>query len=395
MNFNLGKKLEAFRDSSLSAVAASGGSRKKLIITIVIVLIALFAIVNTILLGFVGNKAKALHQDKEAMAESLSKISAVLNKAPTKTISKTAFMARNTLSGHTGTILSQINDIISQKDTMVASLQNAAETVHYSPLNFSDTNDMNVIQSRLRGLAGHLKKLFDLNEKLSAFVLKAASLTDQSVTNQNELNEKLSTSPENVYLPILENIEKNKKSVGSLQQEINANTNTIAELKKAIEGAGTNKNELQQMLQQKQNELTKVKNEYSKLKDQIKSVVSQPSVKKTTDVTAVAAVKKSPSPELYHKLKGEVVEYNSKWGFIIINFGSDSKLYLDIENEVKEINAPVPLDKEVYIARGDKFVAKAKIVSVYSKYSVANIIFPVAEEVKKGDSVFFDQPKSN
>ncbi len=395
MKFNFGEKLEAFRDKGLSAAAEPNESRKNLTIKIIVAIIAVFAIANAILLGFVNSKAKELSQDKEAMAESLSKIYASLDKSPANVIAQSAFMVRSMLPGYTSMILKQVNDIVNKRDTMVSSLQDVAQAVHYPALNLSDTNDMNVIQSRLRGLAGHSKKLFDTNENLSAFVLKIASLTDKLEMDQNEFAKKLKTSPEEVYLPILEGIEKDKKTVKSLQQEVVVKTNTIAELKKMIEGVGTNKNELQQIIQQKQNELIKIKNEYSSLKSQIKGVDGQPIIEKSLAAAEVISVKKTSYPELYYKLKGEVMEYNSKWGFIIINFGSDSKVGVNIKGEEKEVNVPAPLDKEVYIARGDKFVAKARIINVYSKYSVANIIFPVAEEIKKRDSVFFDQPKSN
>lgn len=368
---------------------------ENLIIKTVVVITVVLAIVNAILLGFVNSKATALYQDKETLAEFLSKMSAALDKSPVRMIPPSDFMARDMLFSSVNTILKQVNNIVNQRDAMDTSLQSIADATHYATLNLSDTNDLKVIQSWLNELTEHSKKLFELNEKLSTFVLKIASLTDLSKIDQNNLKEKLKSSPEAVCLPILDNVEKNEKATKSSQQEIITKTNTISELKKAIEGASASQKEYQQIIQQKENELIQIKNEYLKLKVQFENTGKQRITEKISPSAEAAPVKKNSYQEFYYNLKGEVVEYNSKWGFIIINFGSDSKLKMNIGGEEKETNIPAPLDKEVYIARGDKFVAKAKIISVYSKYSVANIIFPSAEEIKKGDSVFFAHPKNN
>lgn len=388
MKFNFVKKLKDFRDNSLSSEVIANKTRKKLIFKIIIAAIVVCAIVNVILLGLVNSKVKALYLDKKNMAQSLSKIFEAL---PEKTVPQPDFMDCNLLPGYTDIISRQIKDISSQKNIMINSLQEIANSVQYENFNISGAPDMNVVQSKVRGLSGYTKKLFDFNEKLVIFVINMASLTEQKIEKENEFKNKLRTFPEDICLPILEDIEKGKKEIENLRQEIDAKTNTIAELRKTIEGVSTNKNKLNHIIQQQQNELIKAKNEYSGLKAQIEKATTHVTVGKSLAITDEKPVKKTSYPELYHKLKGNVVEYNPKWGFIIINFGNDSKL--NIEGE--EVNVPVPLDTEVYIARGSKFVAKAKIVSVYSKYSVANIIFPVAEEIQKGDNVFFDQPKNN
>ena len=247
------------------------------------------------------------------MAESLNKISGALDKSSVKVISQSAFMDSSMLPSYTGMIVKQIKGITNQRDIMVVPLQSVADASSYQTVNFSDTNDMNVIQSRLRELTGYSKKLFDLNGKLSDFAFKAVVVTGQQVESQNEFKEKLDASSENVYLPILENIEKNKKTVESLQQEVDANTNTITDLKKTIAGASTSKDELQQLIQQKRSELVKVKKEYSNLKLQIENAAGSQNSEQLAAVT-VATVKNTAYPELYHNLKGKVMEYNSKWG---------------------------------------------------------------------------------
>jgi len=395
MKFSFRKRLETFQNNGLNTITELNGSREKLIIKIAAAIIVVLAIVNAVLLGLINSKAKALYQDKKAMSESLSKISADVNKeTPAKAILQSDFMDMDMLTNYTGIILKKINDIINKKDTIITSVKSIAEVTKYGAFDISGINDIRVIQNKLKELTDYSKKLFDYNEQLSAFVLKIASLTSQSLIDQNELKKKINASPENVCLPILENIEKNKKTAESLQQDITAKASTIAELKKTVEAASTNKNEFQQIIQQNQSELNKVKDEYSKLKTQIENIKKQPNAEKTLAAVTAAPAQKISYPEFYYNLKGKVMEYNSKWGFIIINFGSDSKLNVNIDGKEKEVNVPVPLDKEVYIARADKFIAKAKIINVYSRYSVANIIFPVAEEIKKGDNVFFDQPKS-
>ena len=97
---------------------------------------------------------------------------------------------------------------------------------------------------------------------------------------------------------------------------------------------------------------------------------------------------------LYSQLVGKVVDVNKKWDFVVIDLGKNSKLKRMMKNgKPQELKTPLPNDKEMFVSRGDQFIAKIKIVKVSDNCSIANITpGPRGGTVEIGDKVFFPPP---
>ena len=92
---------------------------------------------------------------------------------------------------------------------------------------------------------------------------------------------------------------------------------------------------------------------------------------------------------LYLKLTGKVLKYDKKWGFAIINLGKINKVDFKINGRKEAITVALPLNKEMYVSRGNKFIAKVNVVKVVDKYAVVNLVTPSVEVIQPGDAVFF------
>jgi hypothetical protein len=84
-----------------------------------------------------------------------------------------------------------------------------------------------------------------------------------------------------------------------------------------------------------------------------------------------------------------VLKYDKKWGFAIINLGKSNNLKYKIGKQEKSAVVPLPIGKEMYVSRNNKFIAKVKITKVFDKYATVNLESPPDADIKPGDSVFF------
>ena len=94
---------------------------------------------------------------------------------------------------------------------------------------------------------------------------------------------------------------------------------------------------------------------------------------------------------LYTRLTGKVVEVNRKWDFVVIDLGKNSTLKKPLNGgKTQMLKAPLPCDKEMYVARGGQYIAKIKIVKVDDNCSVGNVTAaPRGGNIEIGDRVFF------
>ena len=92
-------------------------------------------------------------------------------------------------------------------------------------------------------------------------------------------------------------------------------------------------------------------------------------------------------PKLNKKHKARVIDVNTKWDFVVINIGKNSK--------VSSMNVAIPKNEEMVVVRGlgtasPKFVGKVRIVEVNDDCSIANIVpDKEGDSIKIGDVVYF------
>ena len=99
--------------------------------------------------------------------------------------------------------------------------------------------------------------------------------------------------------------------------------------------------------------------------------------------------------ELYTLVKGNVKKVDDKWNFVIIDLGSNLKVYQTIEDKTFSSPVVIPAKKTMSVVRGlgtekPKFIGKIYLTEVHSDYAVANIdAAQLKSDVEPGDAVIF------
>jgi len=92
---------------------------------------------------------------------------------------------------------------------------------------------------------------------------------------------------------------------------------------------------------------------------------------------------------LYVKLTGKVLKYDKKWGFAIIDIGKNNNIDFTIDGREETATVALPLNKEMFVSRENKFIAKVNVIKVVDNYAVVNLSSPSDAVIQTGDTVFF------
>lgn len=381
-----------------------------LIFKVIFGLVILGLIINFVLLWLLNGKVANLREDKDLMAETINRASTIMDKnsgtSYAKELTTESLVNKETFQNALPILTKQATVLAKERDALAKTLASISSLIDTAAQQKeSAISDMNSYEQASKAVYDLTKTSLDSNTKLATFFVDIADVIQQNIPDKNEFVAKARTSVDPVLLrSVIEGVTKDKQQVAALTDEISKKDTTITELNNSIKSTSGKDQDITKIFNEQRRELERIKSEHEALKSKIAQSVASSNedndeevqVSNTSAATATAENEvRTIFPEYYYKLKGKVVEYNSKWGFVILDFGSDSKLSLNIDGSQREVTVPAPLGQELYISRGDQFIAKAKIVNVYGKYSVANVIFPTPDLVTKGDSVFFDQPSVN
>lgn len=373
-------------------------------------LVILGLIINFVLLWLLNGKVATLREDKDLMAETINRASTIMDKnsgtSYAKELTTQSLANKETFQNALPILTKQATILTKERDALAKTLGSISSSIDpSSQQKESAITDINSYEQSSKAVYDLSKKSLDANGKLATFVVDIAETLQQGVPDKNEFIARARTSVDPALLKsIIETVAKDKQQVSVLTDEISKKDAAITELNNSIKSTSGKDDDIKKLFNEQRRELERIKSEHEALKSKIAQSAASSNEENDEEVqvsnTSAATTKaenevRTIFPEYYYKLKGKVVEYNSKWGFVILDFGSDSKLSLNIDGAQREVTVPAPLGQELYISRGDRFIAKAKIVNVYGKYSVANVIFPTPDLVTRGDSVFFDQPSVN
>ncbi len=378
------------------------------IFKVVLGLVILGLLINFVLLLLLNDKTAALRKDKELMAESINRTSIVMDKnsgtAYAKNLSVESLINEDTFQNSLPVLTKQATELTKERDALAKTLSSISslldEATRKSEAQFANFNSYEQSSKLVYDM---IKKSMDVNNVLATFIVNISEALQQNIPDKNEFISEARFYVDPAFLKsLINNVDKEKQHLSELTDEISKKDKAITELKNTIKNTSGSEDEIKRLFNEQRKELERIKSDYEALKsnvpssdgfddendendEEVQSNTSTPQPLVQNEVRTVF-------PEYYYKLRGKVVEYNSKWGFVILDFGADTKLNVEIDGVFKEVTVPAPLGQELYISRGDQYIAKAKIVNVYAKYSVANVIFPANGEVAKGDSVFFDNP---
>jgi hypothetical protein len=297
----------------------------------------------------------------------------------------------------------QSANLVKERDSLAKSLSFISEIIDSKAIqNESALADLNTYEKSSSTVIEMCRKVLNANKELVGFLAEQAEKLQIPVKDKNELLASSKTSLDQNFLKsISDGVSNSVQQVTSLKSEISQKDAKITELNNSLKtGASGANDEFKKLFNDQRRQLDQLRREYEALKSKtLQSDIEEDA--ELQDLKEASApedkpivVRRTSYPEFYYKLTGNVVDYNSKWGFVIIDIGSESKLNLEIDGEKRDVTVPAPVGQEIYISRGDRFIAKAKIVNVYGKYSVANVIFPANDQITKGDSIFFDAPST-
>ncbi len=102
------------------------------------------------------------------------------------------------------------------------------------------------------------------------------------------------------------------------------------------------------------------------------------------------------SKEALGAVKGQVIDVNRKYGFVVVSLGTSTLVEQKIGKGIIRINPKIQKDADMVVARGlntdnGKFIGKIKLVKVNENCSIANVV-PNSlngRRISIGDSVYF------
>jgi len=183
------------------------------------------------------------------------------------------------------------------------------------------------------------------------------------------------------------------KSLQAAIASIQNYKSTFEQTKKDLASEKTRSQQLKSQVESKDAEIAKLSTDIKQKEDKIAELnkLINPDGGSADDLKLV----KAGDVEATKMIKGEIVEINPKWDFVVVNIGSKNKVVQKIGQRENLVDAPVPADKSMTVARNladanPQFIGKIKITKVYDYCAIANVLpSPKGDTVKVGDKVFF------
>ena len=90
-------------------------------------------------------------------------------------------------------------------------------------------------------------------------------------------------------------------------------------------------------------------------------------------------------------LKGNVTKVNQELGFLVLDIGSQTKVFQRIATTDTEVICGLSKGLSMTVERNGKYITEITLVKVENNISIANIRTARDKEIKVGDRVFFDR----
>ena len=230
------------------------------------------------------------------------------------------------------------------------------------------------LSTTLDKLVGDSEKVMKRSNAFADSIARIAKTLGLAAPTSNELKEKdyagALTAAENGAKEVKDDLDKTKAELARVKGELEDTRQQLADIEK------------------KHNELGKKHDEANKLIAKLQKLVYGDT---TEGEDAQAGKGPKEDGNLYEQLIGQVLEVNKNYDYVVIDLGKNSKFKRVLANgKSQELKAPVPENKEMFVSRGDKYIAKIKLVKVSDSCSIGNIVpGPRGGTIEIGDKVFF------
>ncbi len=101
-------------------------------------------------------------------------------------------------------------------------------------------------------------------------------------------------------------------------------------------------------------------------------------------------------PEARMAVQGKIIDINRKYGFVVVDLGTNTKVEQSIGSKTNAVNPKIANNIDMIVARGlegdnTQYVGRIKIVKVHDNCSIANVVPGSTgdRELRIGDTVYF------
>jgi chromosome segregation ATPase len=376
---------------------------KELVLKIISILSLLFAITAITLSYLLFTKRIELFDNNNKMASTINRASIILDKNSGTKLSRQISEEAVKKSFETPTALlafqKQANNVIAQRNAMGAAMEKIAKETpgaeNIVTANFNNvisykksieellksSDDFAVLRNELANKILNLSETLEVQLKNEKNFANAPTAKDYTSAFQ-QLNEKASQLTKDVQAG-KDEITTVRSNLGKLQIELNKYIDIDSDLKVLLKEKETKNSELSQKTKSLSTQIADYKNRIKELNSKKAMPDNEEGVQNTGNNNIL------DSEGFLNRLHGEVLKYDKKWGNVIINLGKKNKVKIKVNDKEKDITVPLPVNSELIVARNDKFIARVKVEQVFDNYSLATVTFPLNEELKPGDIVFF------
>lgn len=311
----------------------------------------------------------------------------------------------------------QSKTIAAQRDALAEGMKDLASSLEI-PADAKELSSVKTFAAKKEELTAKAAKVQQRDNGLIAEVVSSAKKINVNIDPSELKDVDTFKAPLNKFNTQVENIKKRIDSYGSHIAKVSSVIGASApdlksdsyqkSLDTAINDFQNYKNSFEQTKRQLADETSKLKaakgdisakdSELSKLKSEIED-----KDRKLEDLKKIVGgetgsnfqIVKSGDVEALKMIKGKVIDIDPKWGFVVVDVGSKNKVKQTVGKLVNEIEAPLPVDKDMVVARAsndkEEYVGKIKIVKVYDNCAIANVLTSAkGSEVQVGDMVFFN-----
>ena len=170
-----------------------------------------------------------------------------------------------------------------------------------------------------------------------------------------------------------------KDDLSSTKSSLESTKNQLASLQSTIKGKDSSIQNLQKDLKGRDDQIAKLK------------MIISPNTPFKDDFKLWT----EGSPEARMAVQGKIIDINRKYGFVVVDLGSNTKVEQAIGNKVNPVNPKITSNIDMVVARGlegdnTQYVGRIKIIKVHDNCSIANVIPGSTgdREVKIGDTVY-------
>ncbi len=372
---------------------------------IINILSLIFVIISLIIAYMLYGKREELFKNNEKMASAVTRIAIALDKGSGTSVGRISNLNGikdpNQVSMILGKVEKQAKEIIKQRNNMGKALEEVTANLQLPvKLTADQFRALKTYQQSSDEVVKMCGQVNDRNELLVDCLVGIAEEIRQPVENEEAFknaNKNLQGFSDTLD-GLLGDVKAMNTELSETKKVVTDSENKIAKLEKELSTAAarfSSNKEMETLVEEYERQLEDLQNENATLVDTIGKQQVLQGDDSGIDEKAIAErleyekKLKEIKSKLYLRLTGEVLKYNEKWGFAIINLGKFNRIDFNIDGKDEMATVALPLNSEMFVSRDGKFIAKVKVVKVIDNYAVVNLSSPSDGLVQKGDMVSF------